>query len=187
MPPFVVQPPLRQRAARRRGALIVEMILVLVVLLIAAVGLVQFGVFFANAQQVAFAARVGGLEAAQTPTLPETNGAPVPGDIITAIEHQLESSGIEWCEIRLEHNVDTGGIPNETFVLESSVGGPCQCEEHNPLAVPPYPGTHYVRLTVCVPMSEVFPSQLSLFGDQIYGPEKTYQHTAIYRYEPTVS
>src|SRR5688500_8792315 len=50
----------------RRGGIAFEMILVLVVLLIATIGVVQFGVFLANAQQVALAARVGALEASQT-------------------------------------------------------------------------------------------------------------------------
>jgi hypothetical protein len=43
--------------------------------------------------------------------------------------------------------------------------------------------TRYVRLTVCVPLSEVFPQSLSFFGVQLYGSEQTYEETAIYRYE----
>src|SRR3954454_8731322 len=91
--------------ACRRGSLSVEMIMVVVVLAIVTVGIAQFGVFFANADEVAFAARVGVEEASQTANLPPTSG-PVPANIVSAIEHQLQSSQINWLHIRLEHNVN---------------------------------------------------------------------------------
>jgi hypothetical protein len=160
------------------------MIMVLVVLIIVTVGIVQFGVFLANAEQVAMAARVGALEASQTTPLPAGPGA-VPADIIEAIEHQLESSCIDWCHIRVEHNVG-GGVS----VLESDVAPPvpCACDPKTNLAEPPGfsltgAATRYVRVTVCVPLSQVMPKQLSFFGEQIYDPDNTYEHTAIYRYE----
>src|SRR5262245_49268769 len=108
--PFMLSPPCHRPAARksrpgRRGSLTVEMILVVVVLAIVTVAIVQFGVFFANAQEVALAARNGGLEASQTAGLSTTNGNPVPADIIRAIAHQLDSSRIAWTQIRVEHNV----------------------------------------------------------------------------------
>jgi len=176
---------LRQRLAtsrlrRRRGSLTVEMLLVVVVLAIVTVGVVQFGVFFANAQEVSLAARVGAEEASQFAGLPTINGAPVPLDIIRGIRHQLESSCIEWAHIRLEHNVTPGLTP---VVLESDSGGGFVCDEKTNLAMPPAPGTRYVRLTVCVPLNEVFPKSLSFFGEQLYANTQTYEHTAIFRYE----
>ena len=163
----------------RRGGIAFEMILVLVVIIIVTVGVIQFGVFLANAEQVAMAARVGGLEASQTDPLPAGAG-PVPANIILAIEHQLESSCIDWCHIRVEHNVG-GGVS----VRESDAVPPvaCDCDPKTNLPGPPFPGTRYVRVTVCVPLSQVMPKQLSFFGEQIYGPANTYEHTAIYRYE----
>ena len=178
--------PLRTRhpaRRQRRGGIAFEMIMVLVVLIIVTVGIEQFGVFMANAEQVAMAARVGGLEASQTSPMPVMGG--VPANIILAIEHQLESSCIDWCYIRVEHNVGVG-----VSVLESDAVpmDPCECDPKETLDESPgftTTGdlTRYVRVTVCVPLSQVMPKQLSFFGEQIYGPENTYEHTAIYRYE----
>ena len=184
MPRSACHAPARRQ---RRGGIAFEMIMVLVVLIIVTVGIVQFGVFLANAEQVAMAARVGALEASQTTPLPAGPG-PVPADIIEAIEHQLQSSCIDWCHIRVEHNV--GGA---ITVLESDVAPPvpCDCDPKTNLtespgfsttSSPPTP-TRYVRVTVCVPLSQVMPKQLSFFGEQIYDPNNTYEHTAIYRYE----
>jgi hypothetical protein len=171
-----------QRQARRQGSLTVEMIMVVVVLAIVTVGVVQFGVFFANADEVALAARVGAEEASQTPGLPTAAG-PVPANIISAIQHQLDSSCIQWCHIRLEHNVSPGLA---VVVNESDFLAGCVCDPKTPLAQPPGQSaatTRYVRLTVCVPINQVFPKQLSFFGQQLYAPGKTYEHTAIFRYE----
>ncbi|MCU0877170.1 MAG: hypothetical protein MUF06_05175 [Pirellulaceae bacterium] len=177
--PSTYRPPGNRRVRSRRGGIAFEMILVLVVLLIATVGIVQFGVFLANAEQVAFAARVGGLKASQVALSP-VDGDQAPPEVIDVIQRQLASSCIRWTEIRVEHNV--GLAPGATpVVLESASGLPGECPPHDVLD-PPLSRT-YVRVTVCVPMSEVMPAQLSFFGEQYYGPEKTYEHTAIYRYE----
>jgi hypothetical protein len=165
------------RCGSRRGSLTIEMILVVVVLTTVTIGIVQFGVFYANADEVALAARVGAIEASQTAGLPAAGT--VPGNIVSAIEHQLASSNIQWCHIRLEHNVGPGGV------LESNFGAPgdCDCAGKTPLPDAPHFGTEYVRLTVCVPLQQVFPQQLSLFGSQLYAADKTYEHTAVFRYE----
>lgn len=172
---------LRQLSAtnrrHRRGSLTVEMLLVVVVLAIITVGVVQFGVFFANAQEVSLAARVGAEEASQFDGLPAGPG-PVPTDIIRAIAHQLDSSCIEWAHIRLEHNV-TGAVT----VLESDSMDGFICNPKTNLDDPPSMGTRYVRLTVCVPLNQVFPKALSFFGEQLFDPTQTYEHTAIFRYE----
>jgi hypothetical protein len=149
---------------QRRGSIAFEMIMVLVVIIIVTVGIVQFGVFLANAEQVAMAARVGALEASQTDPLLAGPG-PVPLNIIQAIEHQLESSCIDWCQIPADD---------------------CECDPKMNLLGAPGSGiaaSRYVRVTVCVPLSQVMPKQLSFFGEQIYDPDNTYEHTAIYRYE----
>jgi Flp pilus assembly protein TadG len=168
------------RHARRRGSLTVEMIIVVVVLLIVTVGIVQFGVFFANAQEVAFAARVGALEASQTVGLPASGD--VPDNVIQAIQNHLNNSKIRWCHIRLEHNVTVSDTAVE-LESDSQINAVCQPKQNLP--APPATGTHYVRLTVCVPLRDVFPKQLSFFGEQLYPLTKTYEHTAVYRYELT--
>jgi hypothetical protein len=115
--------------------------------------------------------------------LPVSGSDPVPLPVLDAVAHQLESSGIAYCQIRLEHNVaPLGG----TVVLTSPPATTCDCQTDDSLASSPgglVAPTQYVRLTICVPLSQVFPKSLSFFGEQLYGPEKTYEQTAIYRYE----
>jgi hypothetical protein len=168
----------RTSRTRRRGSLTVEMLMVLIVLLLATIGIAQFGVFFSCAQEVALAARMGGLEASQTATLPAAGT--VPTDIIAAIEHQLESSQIEWSHIRLEHNVTLSGDP---AVLQSDSGGVFTENPKASLGGPPFPNTRYVRLTVYAPLAELFPRALSFFGIQFFAAEKSYEHTTVFRYE----
>src|SRR5262245_27355557 len=103
---------------RRRGSLTVEMIMVLVVLLIVTIAVIHFGVFFVNSDEFSLAARVGAEEASQTAGLPIAP-ALVPANIISAIEHQLLSSQIQWSHIRLEHNATPG---NAVVVLDSDSG-----------------------------------------------------------------
>jgi Flp pilus assembly protein TadG len=174
---MTAQPSRSARRPPRRGGIAFEMILVLVVLLIVTIGIVQFGTLLASAQQVALAARVGALEASQTADLPISDGE-VPPNITAAVEHQLESSCIQWCTIRVEHNVHPA---SQQVELLSSLDPNCLCETDEHLASPPPGG--YVRVTVCVPLSEIMPRQLSFFGAHIYGEHKTYEHSAVLRYE----
>jgi Flp pilus assembly protein TadG len=169
------------RLARRRGSLTIELIMVLVVLVIVTVAIVQFGVFFANSDEFSLAARVGAEEASQTAGLPTAPG-PVPASIIGAIEHQLLSSQIQWSHIRLEHNVTPG---NAVVVLNSDTGAGFFVRPKANLAAPPFPGTHYVRLTVTVPEAELYPRALSYFGEQLFGPNDTCEYTNVFRYELT--
>ena len=165
-----------QPASQRRGGIVVEMILVLIVLVIVTIGIVQFGLFLANAQQVSLAARVGALEASQTSL--DDDLQEVPENIIRAIQHQLESSGIDWCAIRLEHDV----THDRSQVELLSTNSPDFHLRTDELLGSP-PPRRYVRLTVGVPLSEVIPTQLSYFGEQLFGPDQVYEHTAIFRYE----
>jgi hypothetical protein len=154
------------------------MLMVLVVLLLATIGIAQFGVFFANADEVALAARMGGLEASQTANLPAAG--PVPDTIIAAIEHQLDSSQIQWSHIRLEHNVTLAG---NAVVLESDSSEGFDVNPKTNLAAPPFPNTRYVRLTVTAPLAELFPRALSFFGIQFFAANKSYEHSTVFRYE----
>jgi Flp pilus assembly protein TadG len=176
--PAAVSKASRLRQINRRGSLTVEMLLVVVVLILATIGIAQFGVFFANAQEVALAARVGGLEASQTANLPITGA--VPETIISAIEHQLESSQIEWSHIRLEHNATPSG---SAVVLDSDSAGGFAVNPKSNLAAPPFTSTRYVRLTVSAPLAELFPRALSFFGIQFFAANKSYEHSTVFRYE----
>jgi hypothetical protein len=169
------------RSRRRHGAATLELILVLPVLLLMTIGLIEFGVMFANLQQVALASRVGTERASELATLPAmTAGDPVPLEVIEAIEQQLQSSCIDWCHIRLEHNADD---PLTQEVLESSQGADCGCEEFALLPQDEIPTGRYVRLTLTVPLSEVVPSGLTLFGCRLFSAEQAFHSTTIFRYE----
>jgi hypothetical protein len=170
-----------QLTSRRHGAATLELILVLPVLLLITIGLIEFGVMFANLQQVALASRVGAERASELATLPAfTTGDPVPLEVIEAIEQQLHSSRIDWCQIRLEHNA---ADPQAQEVLESAEGDPCGCDDIVPLPEDEIPTGRYVRLTVTVPLSEVVPSGLTLFGCRLFSAEQAFQSTTIFRYE----
>jgi hypothetical protein len=157
---------------------VVELLLVVVVLAIVTVGIVQFGVFFPDADEVGLAARVGAIESSQTVNLPAAG--PVPANIVRAIEHELQSSQIDWSHIRLEHNASPG---DAVVVLESDSGQGYTVTPKQPLAGPPQPGTHYVRLTVYVPLAELLPRSVSVFGEQLFTANRAYEHTAVFRYE----
>ena len=100
--------------------------------------------FFANAQEVALAARVGGLEASQTANLPTAAGA-VPEYDHLGDRTSTRSSQIDWSHIRLEHNVTPSG---SAVVLNSDSAGGFDVNPKSPLAAPPFTNTRYVRLTV---------------------------------------
>ena len=167
----------RCRPRARRGAIILEFVLAVPILLIALVSIVQFGVFFANMQQVTLAARVGAEEASQTLPLPASSGEPIPQQILNVIDRQLETAKLARCQVRLEHNL--GGSP----VVSVAGDEDCGCGPIDPLADPP-PGK-YVRLTVVVPLGEMMPNGLVLFGFDVSRPNRVAQYTTILRHELT--
>lgn len=154
--------PIPKGPARREGALTLELILVLPMLLVMILAVVQFGQYLANIQQLAFAARIGGEEAAITQSLPTTEGGPVPLSVINAIDQQLLAAGIVHRMIVLEHNV--GGH-------QTSLVTPSGAEPPPKLAAVP-PG-QYVRVVIIVPKSEVMPNLLKTLGLNLVMPDRT--------------
>lgn len=178
---------------RRGGAVTLELLLVMPVLVMTLLAVVQFGVFFSNMQQLALATRVGAEVASQSVlpnnavygVAPFTVGDPVPTDIVNAITTQLASSGITPCEILLDHNANTfefppaSGIfitPNQRFTTTLSV---CHCEPPALASLPTIRRT--VRVTVCVPMTQMMPNCLSAFGFDLSNCSA--QSTTVLRYE----
>lgn len=135
----------------RRGVTTLELLVNLPVWLIAFLAVVEFGMIFANLQQVALASRVGAKVASESSSF--SVGPLNPADpIVLAIEHQLQLSGITQCKIILEENA--GGSHN-THTLGSCVAPP-----------PPTPLPtlgKYVRVSVCVPGSQLAPNLLKAF------------------------
>jgi hypothetical protein len=145
-----------------------ELILTVPIWLILLWAIVEWGQILSNQQQVALAARVGAEEASQTPDLDIAAG--VPANVLTAITQQLDSSNISWCKVILEHNLNGP--------LEELSEGPCDCDPPS-TALPP--NREYVRVTVCVPLTELACNLLAPFGFDISGC--IVQHSATFRYE----
>jgi Flp pilus assembly protein TadG len=170
-------PPARRRRRffrqRRRAGVVLELIVSLPVLLIAFLAILQFGLFFAGLQQLALASREGAQAAAQYAGLPTSNG-PVPASIMQAVGRQLEGSGITTYGVLVEHNVDTP-TPVSPILLAS--GSPTCMAPATPL---PTSG-QYVRVTVCVNLTDISPDLLGMFGFSMVGREA--QQTSTFRYE----
>ena len=166
-----------RRPSQRRATVVLEFIVVLPILVIVLVGTVLFGVFHANMQQLALAARVGAEEASQTAGLPTTDGDQVPANVLLAISQQLETSGIAFCRVRLEHNV--GGSPVELY---SPAEGACRGGPEDKLPTGELP-RKYVRLTITVRLTEVMPDSIGCFCFSPASADKTAFVTTIFRHE----
>ncbi len=151
-----------------------ELIIALPVWLIALVATIEFGLLLANAQQVTLASRVGGLEASETNPLPNTGDVPL--NIRLAIDHQLQSAGLQRCHIFLQHNVNGPAV-----TLESSSVPGCSCSAPDPAELPFPTEAEYVRVTVCVEMAELTPNLLNGFGLDI--SNKVVRRTSTFRHE----
>ena len=169
------------RPSQRRATVVLEFVLVLPILVFVLVGTVLFGVFYANMQQVSLAARVGAVEASQT-ALGGSDGDPVPANVLAAITQQLETSGLTYCRVRLEHNV---GVPvgdppvelSSTIGTACCVGGPAA---KLPIGTLPH---EYVRLTVVLNLTEVMPDNIGCFCYSPASADKSAFATTILRYE----
>jgi Flp pilus assembly protein TadG len=146
-----------------------EILLSLPVWLIGLLAVVEFGNLFSNLQQVALASRVGAEVAARTSPLP-TSGA-IASPILGAINDQLAAANITPSAVILEHNA--GGTYVKLVDGASSFAGP-------PPQTLPAVGT-YVRVTVCVPATQLTPNVLRSFGFDAQawdlGESTTFQYT----------
>ena len=169
--------PAARSFARRRAAIALELVLVLPVLVLLVVVTIQFGLFHANMQEVALAARVGAEEASQTESLPNTDGDPVPANVLLAINKQLHSSRIRSCCVKLEHNVDGNPVVLVSPNSDACAVGPIWQPIEGPL-----PGT-FVRVSIFVPKSAVMPNSSRLLGLDVSDPSKVVGSCAAFRYE----
>jgi Flp pilus assembly protein TadG len=130
---------------------------------------IEFGNLFSSLQQVALASRVGAAVAARTSLLPV--GGSIPSSVLSAIDDQLAGANITPSEVILEHNA--GGTYVRLVNGASSFPGP-------PQQSLPAVGT-YVRVTVCVPATQLTPNILRSFGFDAggwdVGESTTFQYT----------
>lgn len=153
---------------KRRGAVTIELLVALPVLIVIVLAVLQFGYYFTGSQQLALASRVGADEAAQTPGLPAAGAVPL--NIANAINRQLASAGITPVAIIVEHN--TAG-PKQVLRTDFV---PNTCPE--PTSILPF---ETVRVTVCVPLTDLMPNCLSTLGFDLTG--RFAQVTTTFGYE----
>jgi hypothetical protein len=79
----------------------------------------------------------------------------------------------------LEHNLTGGTSP----LIEVPTTGACTCSAPSSTDVPFPTCGDYVRVTICVRMTEMTPNLLSIFGFDI--TDRIVQRTTTYRYETT--
>lgn len=165
--------------ADRRGSITLELIIMLPVWLIVMGAVVQFGLLIGNRQQMALAARVGAEEASKTVGLNLTDdGELVPANVVTKVEQQLQSSGIEQCKVTLEHNLVGSPPPTTPITLTT---GECNCPTLGVSTTWPPASGRYVRVTVYVPATELTPNILKFFGFDI--SELYIRNAATFRHE----
>jgi hypothetical protein len=164
----------RRWSPRRSGSFIAELLFAAPVMIIFLWAVIEFGIFASNVQKLSLASRAGAEAASEVVGLSALGTFPV--EVQAAIENQLLSSGIMSYSARLEHNA--GGAQAE---LVRGTWGP-YCEPQDPLASPLPPG-EYVRVSVCVPMSELMPNLLAVFGFDVNQPSRVANHTTVMRYE----
>lgn len=161
------------------GSVTVEFLLVMPILLIVLLTAIEFGTLLANLQQVALAARVGAEVASKSGSLP--NGGPVPTPVTDAINQQLGSSGIQFGAVILQHNVNG---PTYTATTPETLPASCVPPSAELPPTPP-PATNFgrlsVRITVCVPMTELAPNCLAIFGFDL--SDRYVSCSTTYRYE----
>jgi Flp pilus assembly protein TadG len=148
---------------------VLELLLSLPIWLIGLLAVIEFGNLFSNLQQVALASRVGAEVASRTSPLPQSG--PISPSILSAIDDQLAAANITPSEVILEHNA--GGTYVKLINGASSFAGPSQ-------QTLPAVGT-YVRVTVCVPATQLTPNVLQSFGFDAgtwdVGESTTFQYT----------
>lgn len=157
----------------RRAGVTLELVLSFPVLLIAFLAAIQFGMLFSKNQQLALASRIGALAASQSLALTPVNG-PVPPSILLPITRQMNLMGVSSFGVLIEHNA-TNPMPMAPILLAS--GTPAATQPSTPLPV----NGRYVRVTVCVKVTQIAPDLLGLFGLDISTDNA--QQTSVFRYE----
>lgn len=160
---------------QRRAVAVLELVLVIPILILPVLAIVRYGLYYANVQQVTLASRIGAEEASETAGLPTTSGAAVPQSILEAIDHQMATAGIDSYSVRLEHNVSGSAVEL------SSSSGTGDCGPADNLNAPIL--GRYVRLTICVPMTELVPQYSNVLGLGIWDGSDVVECTTVFRYE----
>ena len=160
-------------------------------LVIFVLAVVEFAIMYQVDKQVAYSSRFGAKLASeitrnrfQARNLGNINLSTTPDNLKDRIDDFLATAGLtESCEIRLEHNAC---VPNP---LQVDTDAPCNCGPSStplPPGEPPgFPNTSldqaWVKVTVCVPLTDNVPNCLSTFGFDV--TDCTFEHSTVFRIE----
>ncbi len=164
-------------ARRRNGVVTLELILAFPILFTLLLVIIEFGLIFSASSHVSAASRLGAKVASKAGTvaglqalMPPVSSSP--GPLATEINRYLTSAGFvtSACQVTLQYN--NGG---NQVLTDPSGGGTCNCSA--PTAN--FPPTNYVRVTVCVPLSQNVPDLLTMFGFSL--TNRSLEHTTTFQ------
>jgi len=153
----------RRNRDRRHGATLLEVILVLPIVLIAILAIVEFGLLFANLQQLEMATRAGALESVET-SLPPSGS--VPAEVLDVINNSLRTSKIlgptetieevggVWIQHSYNANPDSNSASSYTLTAGTPDGSVTTTDADRP----------YVHITVSLPTTRLAPNVLRQLG-----------------------
>ena len=160
------------RGGKRSAATAMELLLVTPVLLIFLLAIIQFGIILANLKYLPLASRAGAKVLAEiTPSTNLTSAATLTS-VKDAVKAVLATGNMSSCRVILEQNVVPGPVPPDPDT-------PCPCDA--PLT-PTLP-VDAVRVTVCVPWSELAHNVNFLSFLCFSLSDRTSQSATLYPYE----
>ena len=163
------------RGKKRSAVTAMELLLVTPLLLIFLMAVIQFGVILANLKYLPLASRAGAKVLAETPPANLTSAATFT-NVKNAVSAVLATGNIFSCVVILEQNVNATTMPTDPVA-------PCPCAAPSLPVLPVVSTVKAVRVTVCVPWSELAHNVnfLSLICFSL--SDRTSQSSTLYPYE----
>ncbi len=170
--------PRKGRGGKRSAATAMELLLVTPLLLIFLMAVIQFGVILANLKYLPLASRAGAKVLAETPPANLTSAATFT-NVKNAVSAVLATGNIFSCVVVLEQNVNATTMPTDPVAP-----WPCPCLKPSaPPVVVSVPPINAVRVTVCVPWSELAHKVNFLSFICFSLSDRTSQSSTLYPYE----
>jgi Flp pilus assembly protein TadG len=139
-----------RRRAGRGGVTVLELVVVAPVMVIFLAAVIEFGLILANVKYLPMASRAGAKILAETPAANLDTLATLSA-VANAVDQVLATGQMSSCRVIIEKNV--GGYGSQQT-------GNCNCTAPVAPAIP----TGGVRVTVCVPVTQLTPDLLGVFG-----------------------
>lgn len=139
------------------------------VLLVFLAAVIEFGLVLGHWKYVEYSARMGAKVAAELSNADLSSGTDADNvdEVRTAVDRVLAGVGMSSCQVILEHNADCVTPTPDT--KDSGACSPCSAPAASlPDNTTEVPGG-VVRVTVCVPMTDLSPDLLSTLGFSLSG------------------